>query len=156
MSNPAQIASRPSDRSTERAVQGLIAEYQAAARSAVVALREVSHSSDLIRDWRSGRLKASGTLQQPRGQYRFHGVGCRFEIGGRTVDVDFGPAGRYDGFDAWRLQQFAESGQGGSSLNVAAIERGLAALASAGIITRSGADPAPHLYYLSSAAAQSD
>jgi len=41
--------------------------------------------------------------------YRFHGIGCCVEFAEAVVDFDFGPGGRIDGFDAWRLAIFARS-----------------------------------------------
>lgn len=41
-------------------------------------------------------------------EFAFHGVGCRVEMGGKSVDFDFGEEGRHDGFDAWRLWLYAE------------------------------------------------
>lgn len=40
--------------------------------------------------------------------YDFHGIGCCVEFDKIVVDFDAGPNGRIDGFDAWRLIQFAE------------------------------------------------
>src|ERR1043165_4077493 len=87
----------------------LIADYQRAARIAVSSLRRESKNGDPLTAWRRGRLKRSGRLKEPKGRYSFHGSGCRFIIADRTVDVDFGPGGRYDGFDSWRLAQYAGS-----------------------------------------------
>lgn len=41
--------------------------------------------------------------------YMFHGIGCRVMFGKVEVDFDFGPGGRFDGFDAWRLSLFAKT-----------------------------------------------
>ncbi len=42
-------------------------------------------------------------------EYQFHGIGCRFtETSGIEVDFDFTPSGGANGFDAWRLWQFAK------------------------------------------------
>jgi len=51
---------------------------------------------------RTGRL-SDGT------DFFFHGVGCRFELPSNlTVDFDYGPEGRYDGFDLWRIKNFVD------------------------------------------------
>jgi hypothetical protein len=74
-------------------------------------------------------------------------MGCRFEISGRIIEVDFGPSGRHDGFDAWRLQQYAESAFEWLDLRSAAINRSLRSLESTGLIIRPDWNPSPHLYY---------
>ena len=43
-------------------------------------------------------------------RYRFHGIGCTVEFNGsEEVDFDYGPGGRIDGFDLWRLKRFLEN-----------------------------------------------
>jgi hypothetical protein len=44
--------------------------------------------------------------------YSKHGVGCLIEASAGGVDFDFGDRGEIDGFDAWRLVQFAEISRG--------------------------------------------
>lgn len=39
--------------------------------------------------------------------YQLHGNGCMIEYPDYCVDFDFGPNGRTDGFDAWRLHNYA-------------------------------------------------
>jgi hypothetical protein len=41
--------------------------------------------------------------------YNFHGVGCYFEFDGGHIDIDFGPDGRCDGFDEFRLNDYLNS-----------------------------------------------
>jgi hypothetical protein len=38
--------------------------------------------------------------------YDFHGGGCFFEFENGSIDVDFGPNDRCDGFDFYRLKDF--------------------------------------------------
>ena len=142
----ATIASVSDDSKSSDILQ-LIVDYQRAARAAVVGLKRQSGSSNPFHAWRAGKLRQSGRLIQPRGKYSFHGTGCRFEIGGRNVDVDFGPSGRHDGFDAWRLQQYAESAFEWLDLHSSTINRSLRNLESTGLIVRPELDPSPHLYY---------
>ncbi|MCG7497499.1 hypothetical protein MHO82_11545 [Vibrio sp. Of7-15] len=43
-------------------------------------------------------------------KYLFHGVGCKVEISKQdVVDFDYGPNGRIDGFDEWRLCGFVNA-----------------------------------------------
>jgi hypothetical protein len=142
----ATIASVSDDSKSSDILQ-LIVDYQRAARAAVVGLKRQSGSSNPFHAWRAGKLRQSGRLIQPRGKYSFHGTGCRFEIGGRNVDVDFGPSGRHDGFDAWRLEQYAASAFEWLDISGSAIHRGLRNLEASGLIVRPELDPSPHLYY---------
>lgn len=142
----ATIASASADPRSSDVLQ-LIVDYQRAARAAGVGLKRQSGAANLLSAWRAGKLRQSGRLTQPRGRYSFHGTGCRFEISGRTVEVDFGPSGRHDGFDAWRLQQYAQSAFEWLDLHGAAINRSLRNLESTGLIIRPELNPSPHLYY---------
>ena len=60
--------------------------------------------------WATNGLK-KGTLSDGA-IYSKHGVGCLIEAPERGVDFDFGDHGEIDGFDAWRLLQFAEISNG--------------------------------------------
>ena len=78
--------------------------------------------------------------------YSFHGIGCRFEKDDITVDMDFGPNGRIDGFDAWRLCVFAND-IGSNDLTVEVLEESLAELVKAGLIVKSTSGLSGHLYF---------
>jgi hypothetical protein len=136
------------DRGTAEALQ-LILDYRRSVDAAVAALQRQSGVDDLLVGHRAGRIARRGRLEYPRGLFAFHGVGCRFEIAGRTVDVDFGPDGRHDGFDAWRLGLYAASAFEWQDLSPDRIAAGLAELETSGLIHRPGWEPSTHLYYLS-------
>lgn len=142
----ATTASVSDDRKASDVLQ-LIADYQRAARAAVVGLKRQSAAANLLSAWKSGKLPRTGRLKQPRGRYSFHGAGCRFEISGRNIDVDFGPSGRHDGFDSWRLQQYAQSAFEWLDLHPKEIEQSLLNLESSGLIVCPKLEPTPHLYY---------
>jgi hypothetical protein len=142
----ATIAFASADRRSSDVLQ-LIVDYQRAVRAAVVGLKRQSGTANLLNAWKAGKIRQSGRLTQPRGKYSFHGTGCRFEISGRAIEVDFGPSGRFDGFDAWRLQQYAESAFEWLDLQSASIGRSLQNLESTGLIVRPELNPSPHLYY---------
>ena len=55
--------------------------------------------------WATNGLK-KGTLSDGA-VYSKHGVGCLIEAEAGGVDFDFAERGEFDGFDAWRLVQFA-------------------------------------------------
>jgi hypothetical protein len=127
----------------------LIADYQRAARALVKGLRQLAHTDDLLSGWNGGRIAENGRMELPKARYRFHGVGCRFEIGGRIVDVDFGPDGRHDGFDAWRLIQYANSAFEWQGVDQDQIESALGRLKESGAVRAPRWQPSQHLLYLS-------
>ena len=93
--------------------------------------------------WWATRIPQHGAL--PSGiTYRKHGYGVEVRSDARVVDFDFGERGETDGFDAWRLWQFAEAN--GVRIPFATNEEMTAALDDAeiaGFVTKRGA-----LYYL--------
>ncbi len=142
----AQTVSVSSDRSSSDVLQ-LIADYQRAARVAVGGLKRQTGTSNLLRAWKSEKISRSGRLVEPHGRYSFHGVGCRFEISGRIIDIDFGPAGRHDGFDADRLRKYANSAFEWLDMDDAHIDKSLRSFESSGLIIRPNLEPSPHLFY---------
>jgi hypothetical protein len=59
-------------------------------------------------DWTCLSIEQRGeTLGGVR--YFKHGYGIAMNDGSQSIDLDIGPEGEFDGFDAWRLYQFAES-----------------------------------------------
>ena len=135
------------DQGTAAALQ-LVLDYRRAVDAAVAALQRQAGTQDLWGALRSGSLSRRGRLAVPRGTFAFHGIGCRFEIARRTVDVDFGPDGRYDGFDAWRLSLYARSAFEWEHLSADQLTAGLAELKSDGLIHEPQWEPSPHLLYL--------
>lgn len=128
----------------------LIDEYLAAVRRCVSALRRELGTNDLLRGVVSGSHPRSGQLADGT-RYFFHGVGCEFEGPDLSVDVDFGPEGRMDGFDAWRLCQFANEVDAAAELrDPGAVEAALRRMEEAGIVARPNLAPSPHLYYRAS------
>lgn len=73
-------------------VLALIASYIAAVESAAAELKAHLCSTSVLetihqnRHLREGAIDATST-------YVFHGVGCRFTTGKRTLEFDFGPNG---------------------------------------------------------------
>jgi hypothetical protein len=43
--------------------------------------------------------------------FNFHGGGCYFEFDIGTIDIDFGPDGRCDGFDQYRVYDFLKTSE---------------------------------------------
>ncbi len=126
----------------------LIFDYQRATHAAVAALKNQFGSSNLLADLRAGKIPRKGSLDEYRGRFQFHGIGCRFDISKRVVDVDFGPGGRCDGFDAWRLHKYAESAFDWQSITLEEIEKGIQALELSKLICHLHNPMVQHLYFL--------
>ncbi|WP_437574163.1 DUF6896 domain-containing protein [Sorangium sp. So ce887] len=85
----------------------LIEDYRAKVAEAVALLERAGiprPSSSL--EWSQTDVAGRGEFT---GGYRYfkHGFGCAVAGPKWTVDFDFGDEGQIDGFDAWRLLQFA-------------------------------------------------
>ena len=126
----------------------LALDYRRSVDAAVSSLRLQAGTDDLWAAIRAGSLPRRGRLTTPRGRYAFHGIGCRFDIARRTVDVDFGPDGRHDGFDAWRLDLYAKSAFEWQHISADQVASGLAKLLSDGLVYQPRWEPSPHLLYL--------
>jgi len=85
----------------------LINDYQDTVKVGVEDMQKQFHTRYLLKSWRSGIIPKSGVLVSGI-EYDFHGVGCLLTINNATVDFDFGPDDRYDGFDLWRLGCFVD------------------------------------------------
>ncbi|GAA3930342.1 hypothetical protein GCM10022209_25330 [Chitinophaga oryziterrae] len=83
--------------------------------------------------------------------FNFHGGGCYFEFDNSSIDVDFGPDDRCDGFDSQRLHEFLESSKKeyGYSFSEGDINNSLERLLEERIVIKPGWFPNPHLFYLS-------
>ena len=94
-------------------------------------------------------LPPRGILDCERGiTYAFHGIGCCVKFGSTIVDFDFGPQGRHDGFDAWRLHCYAESVEEYHEFDdVDLIQSHLDQLEFSGRIVKESGGIASHLYY---------
>jgi hypothetical protein len=126
----------------------LVSHFQRAAAALVGEFRKETKTKDLLRGWKQGRISKTGRLKRSKARYSFHGTGCRFELGGRTIEVEFGPSGRVDGFDAWRLEKYAASTFEWNGFAGERIQGGLQALEADGEIVRPGWEPTPEMYYL--------
>ncbi len=61
---------------------------------------------DIRRLWRTNAIKRRGRVTRGA-KYELHGIGCRINLSTGSVDFDYGPNGEINGFDAWRLYNFA-------------------------------------------------
>jgi hypothetical protein len=129
-------------------LRNLIERYLAAVGTAVETLRRVFSETDLLWSVSTGLIPYGGQLGSE--SFRFHGVGCEYDFGDYFVDFHFGPDGRCDGFDAWRLWIFARQfpEEYPEYQEVAAVELELAQAETDGLITSPKLLPSPHLKYL--------
>lgn len=109
-----------------REIIPLIQRYLAAVESSSGRLREQFGVQNLVEGRRSGRIPREGKLEGG-GEFSFHGVGCRIDDRAASVDFDFGPGGRTDGFDAWRLHVFARDNPATEDTKLDTSEQGLEA-----------------------------
>lgn len=83
----------------------LIKEYLSCAKYSCELLKDTYPSNEsLLRAKVLGIIPKDGIINDV--YYRFHGRGCIFKYSNDEIDVDFGPGGRYDGFDMHRLKKF--------------------------------------------------
>jgi uncharacterized protein DUF6896 len=128
-------------------LRALIDDYIAAVARAVAVLRGHFGDIDFLRAIVSRQVRRVGRIGQV--SYEFHGVGCWVRLGDCEVDFDFGPGGRHDGFDAWRLHLFAEQSVRHQALSeLDRVEAGLEVLALRGVVHAPRLEPSRHLWYL--------
>lgn len=83
--------------------------------------------------------------------YYFHGRGCLFEYENDSIDIDFGPDGRCDGFDEYRLKRFLgyRKGRFIELIDEVIFAKCFDNLIKAKIIRKHPLEPNDYLYYLS-------
>jgi hypothetical protein len=128
----------------------MIADYQQRVARFVSAAKAFFGETDLLAASVAGRLPEEGHLDDARkSAFRFHGAGCVVKTPDAEVDFDFGPDGRHDGFDAWRLHIFAESRPQvyPDFQDIALLERALEELLHTDVIFSPRWPPSPNLLY---------
>lgn len=60
----------------------------------------------ILRLWHTKKIERCGTVVDNI-TYELHGVGCAVYLPEACIDFDYGPDGRTDGFDVWRLYLLA-------------------------------------------------
>jgi hypothetical protein len=99
------------DKLIEVQIHELILEYISCARYCCGILRQnVPSGMMLLRAKVIKAISKEGKLDEHL-YYKFHGVGVYFEIQDLniSIDVDFGPDERCDGFDLFRIRNFLEN-----------------------------------------------
>lgn len=87
-------------------LEDLIAEYLAQVKKATDLLECSFGTKNILRLWRSKKIPQRGLVTDDV-TYELHGIGCRVYLSEICVDFDYGPDGRVDGFDPWRLYTYA-------------------------------------------------
>jgi hypothetical protein len=128
----------------------LISEYQLHVLGFVQAFRRRFGVEDILGAWLRGEVPQHGTLDDRyETRFEFHGVGCRFQSVRGEVDFNFGPGGRHDGFDGWRLWLVAQSlpEEYPEFQRHEIVESVLGELVTDGVVVRPHWMPSPHLCY---------
>jgi hypothetical protein len=130
----------------------LIMEYIACSKFMCGLLLE-NYNTDGETLLRARRINLIPQLGEIEGgvKFNFHGGGCFFEFDNGTIDIDFGPAGRCDGFDEFRLYDFLKNTKSHmykELLNEEVFKSQFQILIKEKIIVAPEWYPNPHLYYL--------
>ena len=86
----------------------VIEDYLQEVEHAVMLFKDIIGDKNPLKAWKDNDIPQKGKLTEGV-EYEFHGIGCVLIYKNHEIDFDFGPEGRYDGFDLWRLTQFIES-----------------------------------------------
>jgi hypothetical protein len=90
-------------------IETLILDFQNSVKEVVQLFYEEYQRKDLLEAWYHGVYPQVGQFGSVMKRYFFHGIGLAVTLEDKVVDFDFGPNDRIDGFDAWRLFNFANS-----------------------------------------------
>ena len=89
-----------------QSLDNLISEYLAHVKKATDLLEASFGTKNILSLWRSKKIPQRGPVTGGV-TYELHGIGCRVYLSEICIDFDYGPDGRVDGFDAWRLYMYA-------------------------------------------------
>ncbi len=84
----------------------LISDFLAEVKLSLELCEKKFGSRSLHQLWKDKKISQRGEISDGV-SYQLHGNGCMFEFPDHCVDFDFGPEERADGFDAWRLYNYA-------------------------------------------------
>lgn len=129
----------------------LIREYIACSSYMCNALQSEygTKGETLLRARRLNIIPKEGILAEGQ-RFSFHGGGCFFEFENGTIDIDFGPNDRCDGFDSFRLFDFLITSKRYQNINISEVElqEAINELLREGKVVQLGLFPNPNLYYL--------
>lgn len=87
-------------------LEDLINEYLKQIQQATELLERSFGTRDILELWWTNKIPRRGVVTDGV-EYEPHGVGCSVYISDLCIDLDYGPGGRVDGFDPWRLYMYA-------------------------------------------------
>lgn len=127
----------------------LISEYLASVKKYKTILQNHFGQKNLLQGWRSGSIPQSGEINSSIA-FQFHGSGCTVEHGEIEISFDFGFDNDLDGFDLWRLTNYAECFPVRYSkiLSGSTLEDEFNDLIEKKVIVNPNRPPSPHLYFL--------
>ena len=94
----------------EYSIDELIGPYVRDAAQVLNAMSTALSATDVMGEWLSGRIPATGRIDFPslgHGSYKFHGRGCYFTFGELKIDIELCSGHDTIGFDSWRLYRYA-------------------------------------------------
>ncbi|WP_320051759.1 DUF6896 domain-containing protein [uncultured Acetobacteroides sp.] len=89
-------------------IELLIDDFLREAEYAANCFYKKYYRKDLLIASKDGTIIRSGKIEGLQ-HYAFHGIGLYAKRKNCEIDFDFGLNDRIDGFDTWRLNQFAQS-----------------------------------------------
>ena len=91
---------------SDQTLDALINDFIAMVETSTLIFEEKFGTRDIRRLWHTKAIKRRGRVT--RGvKYELHGIGCRINLSTGSVVFDYGPNGEINGFDTWRLYNFA-------------------------------------------------
>ncbi|WP_192564098.1 DUF6896 domain-containing protein [Pseudomonas gozinkensis] len=90
----------------ENTLKELIIDFLTKVDSGTRLLEEYFGVRDIRRFWHTKAIKRCGKVTGGV-KYELHGIGCFIHLPKETVNFDYGPNGEINGFDIWRLYNFA-------------------------------------------------
>lgn len=87
-------------------LEQLVIDFLSKVDKATSLLEEKFGTPYILGLWRTNKIDQCGTVVGDI-TYELHGVGCAVYLPEVCIDFDYGPEGRTDGFDIWRLYVFA-------------------------------------------------
>lgn len=137
--------------SREDEILKLINDYIACSKYVCSIMKENfnTNGETILRARRINLIPKEGILSEGF-YFNFHGGGCYFKFDGSSIDIDFGPNDRCDGFDSQRLYEFLESSKKShfSFSSETDIKESIEQLLEKGILINPAWQPNPHLFYL--------
>ncbi|MFJ3008834.1 DUF6896 domain-containing protein [Pseudomonas fluorescens] len=91
---------------TDKILKVLITDFLEDVESTLKLLEKKFGSRSLHQLWKDKKISQRGEVSEGI-SYQLHGIGCMIEFPDHCIDFDFGPNERTDGFDAWRLFNYA-------------------------------------------------